>query len=62
MKLHCESVNKDFEDLFTKGKLYNVHAISRNRVMVSVTCDTGHECAVIYDSSVYGKFTLLEEV
>lgn len=60
MKLYCKEVKKDFEDLFTKGKMYNVHAISRNGVMVSVTCDTEHECAVIYEHSVYGEFELLE--
>lgn len=60
MKLHCKQVKKDFEDLFTEGKLYDVLTISRNGVMVSVMCDTNDECSVVYETSVYGEFELLK--
>lgn len=62
MKLHCTKVYPDYAEMFTSGKLYPVETISPNKLMVSVLTDGGDECAVVYQTSVYGKFTLLEGV
>lgn len=61
MKLHCTKVYPDYEEMFTEGKLYPVETISPNKLMVSVVTDDGNACAVVHQTSVYGKFTLLEE-
>lgn len=58
MKLICKEVYCGFEELFTVGKSYDVKVISPNAKMVSVACDDGCECSVVYQTSVYGKFTL----
>lgn len=62
MKLYCSEVYSNFEDLFSAGKSYNIKTISPNRLMVSVISETGEECLVVHQTSVYGKFTLMEEV
>lgn len=61
MKLHCTKVYSDYAEMFTEGKFYPVATISPNKLMVSVMTDDGNECVVVHQTSVYGKFTLLEE-
>lgn len=60
MKLKCVESNYLGWDLFTTGKEYEVLVISPNRLMVSVINDGGEETNVVFNTSVYGKFELLE--
>lgn len=61
MKLYCSEVYPNFEDVFSAGKFYDIRTISPNKLMVSVISDTGDECLVVHQTSIYGKFTIKEE-
>lgn len=58
MKLICQEVYRDFEDLFTVGESYKVKTVSPNGKMVTIYSDDKQWTMVVYQTSCYGKFTL----